>query len=182
MFYRLGIRAVGVDELVLRAGATKPSLYRRYPSKDALVTDYLREFADGFWARFDATTAAFPGDPRRQLLELFRRWDERIASPRYRGCALTNAAVEFPQRAHPAHRLSSRFKRDVRRRLGALTSAMGAADAALLADGLFLLLEGAYGGRQLLGGRGPSGALYRLAKRLIEGWPATPRRTPARKR
>ncbi len=29
LFYREGIRAIGVDEIVNRAGVTKPSLYRR---------------------------------------------------------------------------------------------------------------------------------------------------------
>lgn len=30
LFYRDGIRAVGVDEIVTRAGVTKPSLYRSF--------------------------------------------------------------------------------------------------------------------------------------------------------
>ena len=184
MFYRQGIRAVGVDELVARAGATKPSLYRTYASKDALVTDYLCEFAARFWQRFEAAIAVCPGDPRGQLLELFRRWAKRIANPRYRGCALTNAAVEYPLRAHPAHRLSSRFKAKVRRRLRAMTADMGAAEPALLADGLFLLLEGAYAGRQTLGSAGPGRSLDRLARHLIDGWPrrgGTQSRRPVRR-
>ena len=31
LFYRRGIRAIGVDEIVKRAGVTKPSLYRSFP-------------------------------------------------------------------------------------------------------------------------------------------------------
>jgi AcrR family transcriptional regulator len=171
MFYQHGIRAVGVDELVERAGATKPSLYRSYESKDALVLDYLQTFAAGFWERFEAALAAHPGDPRAQLLELFTRSARRIAGVRYRGCALSNAAVEYPLRSHLAHRLSMRFKSEVRRRLGVLADGMGAGDPALLADGLFLLLEGAYGARQMLGSRGPSNAVAVLAQHLIDSWP-----------
>src|SRR4051794_25536904 len=37
LFYKHGIRAVGVDEIVNQAGVTKPSLYRSYSSKDALI-------------------------------------------------------------------------------------------------------------------------------------------------
>lgn len=33
LFYREGIRAVGVDEVVDRAGVTKPSLYRSFASR-----------------------------------------------------------------------------------------------------------------------------------------------------
>ena len=44
LFYREGIRAVGVDEIVNRAGVTKPSLYRSFSSKDALAAAYLAHY------------------------------------------------------------------------------------------------------------------------------------------
>ena len=67
LFYRQGIRAVGVDEIVSHAGVTKPSLYRSFPSKDELAADYLRHMGEDGLARFDATIAADPSDPRGQL-------------------------------------------------------------------------------------------------------------------
>jgi len=171
LFYRQGIRAVGVDELVSRANATKPSLYRNFESKDDLVSAYLHDFATGFWKRFDAALEAHAGDPREQLRELFRRSTERTGRPSYRGCGLTNAAVEYPEEAHPAHQVAQQTKVEVRRRLGAMTAAMGAADPRLLADGLTMLLEGAYVSRQLFGKDGPAQSLDQLADRLIDGWP-----------
>lgn len=65
MFYRDGIRAVGVDAIVTQAGVTKPSLYRSFSSKDELAATYLRDYDAEFWARFDAACAAHPGDPGR---------------------------------------------------------------------------------------------------------------------
>ena len=44
MFYRDGIRAVGVDAIVNQAGVTKPSLYRSFSSKDELAAAYLRDY------------------------------------------------------------------------------------------------------------------------------------------
>src|SRR5271169_3712709 len=67
LFYRQGIRAVGVDEIVNHAGVTKPSLYRSFPSKDELAADYLRHMGEDGLSRFDATIAADPADPRGQL-------------------------------------------------------------------------------------------------------------------
>ena len=64
LFYRDGIRAVGVDEIVRQAGVTKPSLYRSFPSKDELAASYLRQYEQEFWARFDQSVAAHPGDPQ----------------------------------------------------------------------------------------------------------------------
>lgn len=37
LFYREGVRAVGVDAVVERAGVNKMSLYRQFSSKDELV-------------------------------------------------------------------------------------------------------------------------------------------------
>ena len=54
LFYREGIRAVGVDEIVRQAGVTKPSLYRSFPSKDELAASYLRQYEKDSGTRFDA--------------------------------------------------------------------------------------------------------------------------------
>src|ERR1700687_4659159 len=52
LFYRQGIRAVGVDAIAEAAGTNKMTLYRHFPSKDELVAEYLRQFAKravSFW-------------------------------------------------------------------------------------------------------------------------------------
>jgi AcrR family transcriptional regulator len=185
LFYRQGIRAVGVDELVSRAKATKPSLYRAFVSKDELVTAYLRDFALGFWQRFDAAVNAHDGDPRAQLRELFVRSTRRIGHEHYRGCGLANAAVEYPAESHPAHQVVRETKREVRRRLRVMTRALGVNEPNLLADGLTMLLEGAYISRQILGTGGPSRSLDRLAEQMIDRWPRGSQRkrsAPARRR
>jgi AcrR family transcriptional regulator len=182
LFYRQGIRAVGVDELVTRANATKPSLYRTFQSKDELVTAYLRDYAQAFWQRFEAQISAHPGNPRAQLRELFSRSAKRTGHPRYRGCGLTNAAIEFPEVTHPAHQVVQQTKRDVRRRLCTLTTQLGASDPELLADGLTMLLEGAYVSRQIFGSNGPARSLDRLASRMIDRWPRRARRKRASRR
>ena len=51
LFYRQGARAVGVDEIVARAGTTKPSLYRAFGSKDQLIAAYLEDQAARVGAR-----------------------------------------------------------------------------------------------------------------------------------
>jgi AcrR family transcriptional regulator len=168
LFYSQGIRAVGVDEIVTRAGVTKPSLYRSFPSKDELAAAYLRDFEAEFWARFDAAVTAHPGDPRAQLRAFLTPLAQRAAKNGYRGCGLTNAAVEYPEAAHPARRVAQEHKQELRRRLRAMAEAMGAADPAMLGDGLLLLLEGAYVSGQLFGKDGPAHAVADVAERLIE--------------
>src|SRR3569833_2891892 len=94
LFYRDGIRAVGVDEIVTRAGVTKPSLYRSFGSKDELPVAVLHESETGFWLRWDEAMSAHGGDARAQLLAFFQRLADRSSKEDYRGCSLTNAAVE----------------------------------------------------------------------------------------
>ena len=43
MFSTRGVRAVGVDEIIERAGVAKATLYRHFPSKDDLVLAFLEE-------------------------------------------------------------------------------------------------------------------------------------------
>lgn len=171
LFYRQGIRAIGVDEIVRTAGVAKPSLYRAFSSKDELAASYLRQYDREFWERFDEAVAAHPGDPRAQILAFLTRVGQRTQTPAYRGCGMTNAAVEYPQADHPARRVSEDNKRELRRRLREMARGMGAADADTLGDGLLLLIEGAYISGQLFGAGGPAQAVARNAELLIDASP-----------
>ncbi|MGH6883903.1 TetR/AcrR family transcriptional regulator [Hypericibacter sp.] len=167
LFYREGIRAVGVEEIVTQAGVTKPSLYRSFPSKDELAADYLRGYEAEFWRRFDAAIAAHPGDPRAQIMAYLIALAERATTSGYRGCGLTNAAIEYPDRSHPARAVSDPHKRELRKRLKAMATEMGAAKPGILADGLLLLIEGTFASSQIFGPGGPGGSVAAAADALI---------------
>jgi len=168
LFYRQGIRAVGVDEIVRRAGATKPTLYRSYRSKDQLAAAYLRAWDAAFWGYFESAVATRAGDARAQLLEFLSGVVRRVRTPGYRGCALTNAAVEYPRPNHPARLVAVANKRRLRQRLLQMARAMGARQPRLLADGLALLIEGAYASCQLFPGAAPATSVARVAAQLID--------------
>ena len=167
LFYRQGIRSVGVDEIVASADVAKMSLYRSFPSKDALAAAYL-EAADGrYWRWWDETVSRYPGEPRAQLKALFRDLARRITRADWRGCPFTNAATEFPEKDHPARKVAEANKRELRRRLTALARAAGARRPAVLADQLLLLFEGAYASAQTFGADGPAAAVAAAADALI---------------
>jgi AcrR family transcriptional regulator len=167
MFYRLGIRAVGVETICAEAGATKMSLYRSFPSKDELVAAYLRDRNGKYWGWWDKILDAHPGDPRAQLLGIFTSIAASTTRAEYRGCPFTNAAIEFPEPDHPGRAVAAENKRDLRERLRGLAKQAGARDAAALADGLLLLIEGAYTISQTLGPSGPAKHLVEAAESLI---------------
>lgn len=167
LFYRQGIRAIGVDEIVRQAGVTKPSLYRSFSSKDELAATYLRGYEVEFWERFDAAVAAHPRDPRSQIHAFLSRVGHRAVQTDYRGCGMTNAAIEYPEHGHPARQVGEANKRELRRRLRAMAAEMGAEDPDTLGDGLLLLIEGAYVSGQLFGPGGPAASVAENADRLI---------------
>lgn len=170
LFYREGIRAVGVDEIVARAGVTKPSLYRTYRSKDELTVAVLVESGEAFWAYFNEAIDAHPGDPRAQLLAFFAALAERSIQKDYRGCPLSNAAVEYPQKGHIARTAAQDHKGDVRQRLRDMARELGVANPEGLGDALFLLLEGAYLTTQLFDTDRPSAEAGRAAEALIDAY------------
>jgi AcrR family transcriptional regulator len=180
LFYRQGIRAVGIDEIVSRAGVTKPSLYRSYASKDELTAAYLRGYDAEFWIGFDRAAADHPHDPREQLFAWLEDLASRAVEPGYRGCGITNAAVEYPLAGHPARLVAEASKAQLRSRLRELAGRMGARRADQLGDSLLLLIEGAYASGQVFGEGGPAGAVAQAADMLIEAHLA--RRTPPRPR
>ena len=168
LFYERGIRAVGVEAIVCEARVTKMSLYRHFASKDELVAACLGEREAAFWAWFDGKLAEHPGDPRAQLLALFRGLAKRTTAPDFRGCPMTNAAIEFPEADHPGRRVAETHKRELRQRLRELAAAGGAADPEILADGLLLLFEGAYASSQTFGPGGPARSAALVAERLLD--------------
>lgn len=170
LFYRDGIRAVGVDEIVARAGVTKPSLYRSYRSKDELTVAVLLESTETFWGYFDEAILAHPGDPRGQLLAFFAGLAERTVQNDYRGCPLSNAAVEYPEKGHIARAAAQDHKSEVRQRLRDKARELGAANPDGLGDALLLLLEGAYLTTQLFDTGRPSTEVGRAAAALIDAY------------
>lgn len=167
LFYRQGIRSVGVDEIVAAANVAKMSLYRSFASKDELAAAYLEERDQRYWRWWDDTVARHPGAPRRQIKALFQSLAERTTRPKWRGCPFTNAATEFPEADHPARKIAEANKRELHRRLHVLAEAAGARRPAALADQLVLLFEGAYTSAQTFGSGGPAKSVADAADALV---------------
>jgi len=168
LFYREGIRAVGVDEIVSRAGVTKPSLYRSFSSKDELAAAYLRDYDGEFWVRFNHSAEKHPNDPKAQILDYIRGLGQRAQRDDYRGCGLSNAAVEYPEQHHPARAVAEDHKQRLRTRLTEMAKGMDAKRPQVLADGLLLLIEGIFVTGQLFGDRGPAMHAAEIAEMMID--------------
>ncbi|VFB09994.1 TetR family transcriptional regulator [Aeromonas salmonicida] len=137
LFNRHGFHATGIDRIWAEAGSTKRTLYRHFPTKDALIEAVLLSREQEFFALLDGKLAGLEGRESRlqALLDGFGEWFGRSD---FYGCNFINASAEFADPRHPVRKLVVAHKQTllnwVRMQLGCSIPQ---------ATGLCLLLEGA---------------------------------------
>jgi AcrR family transcriptional regulator len=169
LFYRMGVRAVGVDLVVKHADVAKTSLYRHFGTKDDLIAAFLeREDAD-FWRTWDVVAERHRDDPTAELDAHLDWIGERVGRPAYRGCPQINVAAEFPDGDHPARKVAAAHKLEMRRRLRGIAERLGVAHPDELAGQLAVLINGAFVSAQLFEPGEATPLLRQAAHSLIAG-------------
>src|SRR3954465_14797354 len=84
LFYFEGINATGVERIASRASVSKRTLYRHFPSKTALVEEYLRQLRQETGEAKGPSAQTVDPTPVAQLLALFELSDN--GDGRMRGC------------------------------------------------------------------------------------------------
>ena len=105
---------VGINELVDRAGITKATLYRHFPSKDDLVVAFL-ELREQRWTRgwVEAEARRRGSTPEEQLLAIFDLFDDWFHRDDFEACSFINVLLELGS-AHPAGRASIEHRENIR--------------------------------------------------------------------
>ena len=103
LFYRDGIRAVGVERILAETPTTRATFYRHFPSKEALVVAYLRGVDAQTRAGIAAAVDAAPS-PADALRAVGGAVADDLVRPEFRGCAFLKAAAEFPDPDDPVRR------------------------------------------------------------------------------
>src|ERR1700752_2895973 len=85
LFYRQGVRAVGVDLVVDKAGVAKTSLYRHFRTKDDLVAAFLEREDTDFWRTWDRVATDNARDAKAELDAQLGWIGERVGKSNYRG-------------------------------------------------------------------------------------------------
>jgi AcrR family transcriptional regulator len=135
LFYRQGIRAVGVDTIAAEIGISKRTLYNHFPSKDELIVAYL--------SRRLRPAKASDSAPAEQILGDFDRLERSFASSGFRGCPFVNAVAELGAPRHPVNKIAVAFKEQRRLWFRELLQRLDVADPEALATQLMLLVDGA---------------------------------------
>lgn len=116
LFSKRGIRGVGVNEVIERAGVATATLYRHFPSKNELVLAFLR-LREQRWTKdfVEAGAISRGSDPEQRLLAIFDVFDEWFHHDDFEACSFTLMSclrwVRNTPRATPASGISSRSAR-----------------------------------------------------------------------
>lgn len=164
LFYREGIRGVGVERIAADADTTKMSLYRHFASKDELIAEWLSgivAYYDRLWEQIERDQ---PDNPRAQLQAMAAWVSGRCASPETRGCALVNSLAELPDATHPARKIIDAHKAAQLQRIEKLCRRAGLTDPTGTAMALHLAFEGAQVAAQSLGRERVAKSLKRLVE------------------
>ena len=168
LFYREGVRAVGVDLVVAAAGVAKTSLYRHFRTKDDLIAAFLTREDEDFWRTWDEVAEQHRDDPAGELQAHMDWIGERVGRPNYRGCPQLNVAAEFPQAEHPARLVAKAHKLELRRRLLTIAQGLEVARPEALAGQLAVLINGAFVSAPILSAIEAKGLLQGAAQGLVE--------------
>src|ERR1700744_3107806 len=69
VFETYGVRRANIEDVAARAGVSRSTVYRRFPSKDVLFEHVVRREAEFFFTTLDQATAG--RDPEGAVIEAF---------------------------------------------------------------------------------------------------------------
>jgi AcrR family transcriptional regulator len=142
LFARRGIRDVGVDEVVERAGVAKATLYRHFRTKDDLVLAFLRRREELWTQGVVAAGARSRGDTaEEQLLAIFDVFDEWFRRDDFEACSFINVLLELGAR-HGAGKASIGHLENIRAFVRELATEAGLRDADAFARSWHILMKG----------------------------------------
>lgn len=169
LFYRHGIRAVGVDRIIAESGVAKMSFYRHFPSKKDLVIAFLerrhRFWMDWFTGRVRelAATRTSPG-----LAVLADALEEWFSEPDFRGCAFINTVAELSEDSAEERRIAADHKRELRDFIRTLIPERPGLSADDTAERAVLIIDGAIVRAQMTGDAKPAEDARALLALLLD--------------
>lgn len=149
LFYRNGIHAVGINQILQAAGVAKKTLYHHFASKMELILAVIEYRDDIFYhwlaSRVEQVKPGYDG-----LNALFDALDDWINNrvtllSDFHGCFFINASAEFNDPQHPIQQQCQQHKQRVNRLIERQIRLLGINEPAIpyVTESISLLKEGA---------------------------------------
>jgi len=142
LFAQRGIRGVGIEEVIARAGVAKATLYRHFPSKDDLVIAFL-QLREERWTLgwVEAEARARGTTPEEQLLAIFDLFDEWFHGDDFEACVFINVVLELGT-DNPVGQASIQHLENIRAVVRRLAVEAGLRDTESFARSWHILMKG----------------------------------------
>lgn len=141
LFAQYGYCAVGVDRIKEEAGVAKMTMYKYFPTKEALIKDVLLQRDQSFRIKLTqaASTASTPLMKLKSVFDWHAAWFQRAD---FHGCMFIKASEEFADASSSIRVVCREHKLWISDLLMQLLIDCGAANAQALAKHLLIVLEG----------------------------------------
>jgi AcrR family transcriptional regulator len=167
LFYRHGLRGVGIDQVIAESGVAKSTLYQHFRTKDDLIAAYIRRTDDSWMSQLRAAAERAGDSPRAQLVGLYDALLDAFDRHGFFGCPFISVAVETTANS-AAHANTISHTRRRHEWLRNLCQDAHADDPDVLAQHLGLLIDGALATGRLLQDRQVVDAAKAAARSLVE--------------
>ncbi|WER48755.1 TetR/AcrR family transcriptional regulator [Cupriavidus sp. WKF15] len=167
LIYSGGIHATGMDAIVKASGVARKSIYRLYPTKEALVSAALKNRDERWMAWFMRSTPA-TGEAFARVMSIFPAMRQWFESEGFHGCAFINATGETEDPQSEIRAVSRFHKQRLLAYLNELTQACGLPDPGETARQLLVLIDGATAVAMVSGDASAADSAGRAAAVLLE--------------
>ena len=171
LFYQQGYNATGINQIIEEAGVAKASLYEHFKSKEDLLIAYLEFMFEQTIGRF-RHVAATKVDAKEKISAIFEFLSLNTDSKGFHGCQFLNIAGEIPDQNVRVYDVIRKQKNGLRALFAGIlkSGAMGndeLQNAESLADGIYLLFDGAIMSCKVYGESWPVVAAHKSALKLL---------------
>ncbi|OPG72158.1 hypothetical protein B1219_18585 [Pseudomonas ogarae] len=142
LFYKNGIRAVGIDRIIAEADIAKATLYRHFPNKELLVVAYLEDRSMRVLDSMKITVLSAGKSHQDQVLKLFQSLEKQADSVDFRGCAFMLAMAEHEE-SDLIKKVVRKHKDSVKGIFHSIVLQLNSTTATRVSEQLALLYDGA---------------------------------------
>jgi AcrR family transcriptional regulator len=167
LIYANGINATGMDSIVKESGVARKTIYSKFPTKEDLVAEVLKQ-RDLRWMAWFVSATSRESTPRARLLSTFDALEEWFATPDFNGCAFINAAGEVGNGCAKISEVAKEHKVNLLQYLKELTTQFNAPNAEQLATEFLILLDGAIRVAKVMRDKNAAQNAKRIAERLLD--------------
>lgn len=165
LFNEHGYHATGIDWILSESGVSKATLYKHFPSKEALILAVLNQRHQQLLSTLDDWLANAPADEG--VVSVFDVLGKWFNSRDFYGCNFIRASGEYSRRGDPIHQFASQHKCRVMQLLARHLEASSPPVSGELAEDLLLLMDGAIVAAHTRGDKQAATRAKNIARQLI---------------